>query len=287
MRLLSAELLKMRRRTATYVVLVIPIIFMFLITSIAALSPDAVAVMTKFPAAYQNAIDYGVGALATLLAVAYAAAIAGADWNWGVLRNVIARGESRVRYILAKAGAIAIALAIGVAIISLVSLAFGLLVGLLARIQLGDPLSGLSLAVLRDQFVLGLLVLLQRASIGFAVAVVLRNQVAGIVVGIVLFVGESIISTILTFATIASRVTTSGNLDPLPVQWFQFLPFAIGNEVRAAATSSSLSPSAPSDFISLFLQHVQLPIALAVLLIYLLIALLVSVLAIRREQIVA
>jgi ABC-type transport system involved in multi-copper enzyme maturation permease subunit len=286
MRLLSAELLKMRRRTATYVVLVIPIIFMLIITSIAALSPQAVGLIAQFPAAYQNAIDYATGALGTLLAVAYAAAIAGADWNWGVLRNVIARGESRVRYILVKAAALAIVLTIGVAIISIVSLVFGILIGVLSRVQLGDPLSGLSLAVLRDQFGLGLLVLFERASIGFAVAVVLRNQVAGIVVGIVLFVGESIISTILTFASIASRVGTEG-FQPLPVQWFQFLPFAIGNEVRAAATSSELSPGAASDFTSLFLQHVQLPLALAVLLIYLLIALLVSVLAIRREQIVA
>jgi ABC-type transport system involved in multi-copper enzyme maturation permease subunit len=287
MRLLSAELLKMRRRTATYVVLVIPIIFMLLITSIAALSPDAVALMAQFPAAYQNAIDYGVGALGTLLAVAYAAAVAGADWNWGVLRNVIARGESRVRYILVKAGAIAIVLTIGVAIISIVSLAFGVVIGIFSRVQLGDPLSGLSLAVLRDQFVLGLLVLFERASIAFAVAVVLRNQVAGIVVGIVLFVGESIISTILTFASIAGRITSNSGLQPLPVQWFQFLPFAIGNEVRAGATSSALSPGAAGDFTSLFLQHVQLPVALGVVLIYLLVALLVSVLAIRREQIVA
>ena len=37
----------------------------------------------------------------------------------------------------------------------------------------------------------------ERAAIGFAVAVLLRSQVAGVVVGIVLYIGESILSTIL------------------------------------------------------------------------------------------
>lgn len=286
MRLIRAELLKMRRRTATYVVLSIPIALMVLITTIATNDREAIQLIAGFPAAYQTGLDYALGALGTLLAMAYGAMIAGADWNWGVLRNVIARGESRARYILAKAVAIGGVLTIGVVIISVVSLAFIVLVGLLSNIRLGDPLSGLSLAVLRDQFFFGLLVLLERASIGFAVAVVLRSQVAGVVVGIVLFIGESIISSILTVASIGERLIEPGT-PPAPVQWFQFLPFAVGNEVRAAATSAALSPASGGDFISLFLTRAELPAALVVLLAYLAAALAISVLAIRREQIVA
>jgi hypothetical protein len=286
MRLVSAELLKMRRRSATYVVLIVPIVLMVLITSVAAFQEDAIRLVAQFPAAYQTAIDYALGALGTLLAMAYAAAIAGADWNWGVLRNVIARGESRVRYILAKAGSIGIVLTLGVVIISVVSLAFVMLVGLLSKVSLGDPLSGLSLAVLRDQFFLGLLVLFERAAIAFAVAVVLRSQVAGIVVGIVLFFGEGILSTILTVAALAGTISDSGPAR-LPVQWFQFLPFAIGDEVRAAATSAASGVIGGDALDSLFLTRVGLPASLVVLLLYLAIALLISVLAIRREQIVA
>jgi ABC-type transport system involved in multi-copper enzyme maturation permease subunit len=286
MRLISAELLKMRRRTATYVVLSVPIVLMVLITALAASDEEAIELIAGFPGAYQTALDYALGALGTLLAMAYAAMIAGADWNWGVLRNVIARGESRTRYILAKAVAIAIVLTIGVAIISAVSLAFVVLVGVLSSVRTGDPFSGLSLAVLRDQFFLGWLVLLERASIGFAVAVVLRSQVAGVVVGIVLFIGESVISSILLVSLIATRLADPGGA-PLPVQWFQFLPFAVGNEVRAAATSAAAAPTSGDDFISLFLTRAELPAALVVLLLYLVAALAISVLAIRREQIVA
>ena len=274
----------MRRRTATYVVLVIPIVLMVLITTLAASDRDTINVIGQFPAAYQTAMDYALGSLGTLLAMAYAAAIAGADWNWGVLRNVIARGESRIRYLLAKAGAIAIVLTIGVVVISIVSLAFIVLIGLLTQIRMGDPLSGLSLAVLRDQSFLGLLVLFERASIAFAVAVVLRNQIAGVIVGIVLFIGESIISSILLLTSIGRQVFEPGS-PPLPVQWFQFLPFAVGNEVRAAATGAPTSLG--SDFTSLFLTRADLPVALAMLLAYLVIAIGISLLAIRREQIVA
>jgi ABC-type transport system involved in multi-copper enzyme maturation permease subunit len=286
MRLISAELLKMRRRTATYVVLSVPVVLMVLVTILVASDKDAIQLIAGFPAAYQTALDYALGALGTLLAMAYAAMIAGADWNWGVLRNVIARGESRTRYILAKAVAIAVALTIGVLIISVLSLAFVVVVGLGSKIRIGDPLSGLSLAVLRDQFFLGWLVLLERASIGFAVAVVLRSQIAGVVVGIVLFIGESIISSILLVSLILARQADPGGA-PLPVQWFQFLPFAVGNEVRAAATSAASTPTSGDDFISLFLTRAELPAALVVLLLYLAGALAISVLAIRREQIVA
>jgi ABC-type transport system involved in multi-copper enzyme maturation permease subunit len=258
---------------------------MVLITALAASDKEAIQLIAGFPGAYQTAVDYALGALGTLLAMAYAAMIAGADWNWGVLRNVIARGESRTRYILAKAVAIAIVLTIGVLIISAVSLAFVVFVGLLSNVRMGDPLSGLSLAVLRDQFFLGWLVLLERASIGFAVAVVLRSQIAGVVVGIVLFIGESIVSSILLVALIAEKLADPGA--PLPVQWFQFLPFAVGNEVRSAATSAAASPTNGGDFISLFLTRAELPAALVVLLVYLAVALAISVLAIRREQIVA
>jgi ABC-type transport system involved in multi-copper enzyme maturation permease subunit len=147
-------------------------------------------------------------------------------------------------------------------------------------------LSGLSLAVLRDQFFLGLLVLFERASIAFAVAVVLRSQLAGVIVGIVLFIGESIISTILTVASLGTRFLDTG-AQPVPVQWFQFLPFAVGNEVRAAATSAATAPTSTGDILSLLLTHPELPVALAVLLAYMVAAIAISVLAIRREQIVA
>ncbi len=49
----------------------------------------------RFPAPTRLIDQFAFATLGGLLAIVYAAAIVGADWNWGVLRNVIARGESR------------------------------------------------------------------------------------------------------------------------------------------------------------------------------------------------
>ena len=70
--------------------------------------------VTRFPAAY-GFINQFVFGLGSLLAVAYAAAIGGADWSWGVMRVVIARGEGRARYVVAKAIGLAIVLFVGTA----------------------------------------------------------------------------------------------------------------------------------------------------------------------------
>jgi ABC-type transport system involved in multi-copper enzyme maturation permease subunit len=285
MRLIRAELLKMRRRTATYVVLAIPLVLLGLITIIAAGNRDVMELIGRFPQVYATVLDYPLGGLGTLLAMAYAAAIAGADWNWGVLRNVIARGESREGYQLAKAVAIAIVLSVGVLIIFVVGLLATIVLAMLSGVRIGDPLSPASLGVLRDQVLLGFPVMLERAAIGFAVAVVLRSQVAGVVAGIVLLIGETIIRTILTAASFSSLMFEL-EITKIPVQWFQFLPFAIGDEVRAAASSGG-PPGQGGDILGLFLTHVDLPVAFVVLMMYLFGALAIAMFAVRREQIVA
>src|SRR6187402_890655 len=127
MTLLRAEILKMRRRTATYVILIVPIVLTALIYLLiggglggvaCALDIPGVAssCIIEFPGAYalMNQFAFGLGGI---LAIVYAAAIAGADWNWGVLRTIIARGESRARYLLIKAAAIALMIGIGVLLI--------------------------------------------------------------------------------------------------------------------------------------------------------------------------
>src|SRR6188472_3009228 len=128
MNLVRAEILKMRRRTATYVILIVALV----ITALVYLAigrglggiqcqfdfggVDAAGCIVEFPQAYALIGQFAF-AVGGLLAIVYAAAIVGADWSWGVLRNIIARGESRARYLLAKAVGIAIVLAVGVLIV--------------------------------------------------------------------------------------------------------------------------------------------------------------------------
>jgi ABC-type transport system involved in multi-copper enzyme maturation permease subunit len=293
MRLVRAELLKLRRRLATYVVLGVLLVLMALIYIVVALttSPgdffDPAADMLRFPTAYATIGEFVFG-LGSMLAVVYGAAFAGADWSWGVLRNVVARGESRALYILAKAAGLAIVFAVGV----LIAFAFGvvlvLLAGTLRGHEVGNPLGPTATRQLVDWLGLGYPVLLERAALGFAVAVVLQSQLAGAIVGIVLYIGEGILAAIMLGITLVGRfaggMPTPGDFEPIGPEWYQYLPFGIGDNVLAAASPGT---SIERGFEQLFLRPVPPEQAFVGVLAYLALALAVSVVAIQRQEIKA
>jgi ABC-type transport system involved in multi-copper enzyme maturation permease subunit len=284
-RLVGAELLKLRRRWASYVVLGVLVVLMALVyLLIGALSSRAdedgaagVGLILRFPNAYAviNQFVFGLG---SLLAVAYAAAIGGADWTWGVLRVVVARGEGRSRYVLAKAVGIAIALVVGVLIAYGAGILFTFGAASLASVSPGQPLGTTGTETLWMSLLLGTFVLLQRAAIGYAVAVLTRSQVAGVVVGIILFLGESILATILTVMSIGRGF--GGGLVQRETQWYQYLPFSIGDSVLSAAASSL-----PSDLSEALLQPVPLQQAIIGTGVYLVAALAIAALATERAEI--
>lgn len=288
MRLLSAELLKLRRRTATYVVLLVVLLLMVLLMGLLGTERQLVRTLLQFPTAWTAVADFPFGALGSMIAVAYAAAIAGADWNWGVLRNVIARGESRIGYVLAKAAAVTIVLAIGVAIVLLVGALLAFAMTSLAGFPSGNPVSAASLEVLGRQVLFGFPVLLERAAIGFAVAILLRSQVAGVVVGIILYIGESFLTGLLAVATLMPRLIEGGG-EPVEPQWYQYLPFAIGDQVRSAGMEGAPVGDLPmgADLGALLMGQVPLAQGLIVLGLYFGLAMGLALLRAWREEVVA
>lgn len=287
MRLVSAELLKARRRQATYVMLGVFLGLMGLIYLLAGSAFQFIGII-EFPAAYALIGQFCFG-LGGLLAVVYAAAFVGADWNWGVLRNVIARGEGRARYLLAKAAALAILLAMAMLII----FAFGILMtyvtGAIWGVPVASPLRGNGLADLLEWLALGYPVLIQRAMLGLAVAVLLRSQLAGAVVGIVLYLGEGIIRLMLTGASLVGRAGQGfgdgfeEGFQPIGPEWFQYLPISIGDYVVNAAPGGAGSISGGLE--QFLLKPVPLEIALPTVLIYLVVAIVVAVVALNRQEI--
>ncbi|HVM31452.1 MAG TPA: ABC transporter permease [Candidatus Limnocylindrales bacterium] len=288
MRLLSAELLKLRRRTATYVVLLVLFVLMVLLMGLLATEQQLMRSLLQFPSAWATVGDFVFGGLGSMIAVAYAAAIAGADWNWGVLRNVIARGESRIGYVLAKGAAVTIVLAIGVAAILLAGAALAFAITSLAGVPPGNPVAASSLEVLGRQVLFGFPVLLERAAIGFAVAIILRSQVAGVVVAIVLYVGEAFLTGLLFAATVMPRLM-EGGLDRLSPQWYQYLPFAVGEQVRMAGMRGAPGADLPigGDFAALLMGQVPLAEGLAMVAVYFGLALGLAILRVWREEVVA
>jgi ABC-type transport system involved in multi-copper enzyme maturation permease subunit len=288
-KLIRAELLKIRRRQATYVLLIIEIVLVGLIF----LTTGAVwkvSGLISFPQAYtlfqQSAFQLG-----GLIAIVFAAAYVGADWNWGVIRNVVARGESRERYLLAKFAALALVLLIALAIVFATCFLFIYMQSFLYNVPIANPFRNDGLQDLIVWFVLGFPVLLQRAAIGFAVAAIFRSQLAGAVVGIVLFLVEAVVTTILTVLTFGSRFVDDGGtgfdptsgLQPVGPEWFQFLPISIGGNVFNALPGSGGLQS--GDLSSVFLRPVPFPIAMGVVLVYMVVAVAIALIALRRQEI--
>lgn len=281
--MLGAELLKLRRRWASYVVLLLLIGLMaliFFVIGSAGSLPGGARGLVTFPSVY-GIINQFVFGLGSLLAIAYAAAIGGADWNWGVIRVIVARGESRSRYMLAKFVAVALALLVGV----LVSFAAGILFTYMAAGMsggsAGNPLSSAALDGLVRSLYLGFPVLVERAAIGFAVAVLLRSQLAGVVVGIVLYLGEAILGAILLATSLGGFLGDGGDgFQRLPPQWYQYLPISIGDSVLSRATTVP-----GQNFEDLVLTPVSLEAALVALAMYFVAALAIVVISTERADI--
>jgi len=177
----------------------------------------AARLLLTFPGAYDFILSFLFG-LGGLVAVIYGAAIAGSEWTWGTLKNAVARGESRARYMLSTFAAIALMIAIGLAI----SFALGVLLALLGATIAGVSTSGLSdadhLARLPAMAARGWFAVVEQAALGFAIATLARSQLAGIGAGIAFYFGEGFASIFLPdiiqympFAVARASIDTEGS----------------------------------------------------------------------------
>lgn len=144
--------------------------------------------LVTFPGAYDLILGFILG-LGGMFGVIYGAAIAGSEWSWGTLKAVVARGESRSRYMLSTFAAVAVVVAVGLLVTFLIG------VGTAAA---GAALSGISLEGIGDTDALGRLpelfargwvAIVAQAAVGFAVATLARSQLAGIGIGIAIYFG--------------------------------------------------------------------------------------------------
>jgi ABC-2 type transport system permease protein len=178
---------------------------------------ERVRSLVTFPGAYDQILSFILG-LGGLFAVIYGAAIAGSEWTWGTLKNAVARGESRSRYMLLTFAAIAPMLALGLAITFTIGIVAATIGANLAGISTAGLTDADTLGRLPEQLVRGWFAVIEQGALGFAIATVARSQLAGIGAGIAFYFGE-------TFATIF-----------LP-DVVKYLPFAVAR--ASLATSAS------------------------------------------------
>lgn len=288
MRLIRAELLKIRRRQATWVLFGVLIAIMAVFFLLIGGPYFRALGIVEFPQTY-GLIQQFAFAFGGLFGIVFAAAYVGADWNWGVVRNVVARGESRASYLLAKAAALGIVLAVALVIIFLVGILMALLMGPLSGVPVASPLRGDGLLDLAKWLVIGYPVLLQRALLGLFIAVLLRSQLPGAVLGIVLFLGESLLTTILTVATFTGGLFDPdnggfGGFQPADPQWFQLLPISIGGNVFSALPGGG-GVASEGGLQNLLIKPVPFEIALIGIAVYIVASLGLAIVAINRQEI--
>lgn len=177
----------------------------------------AAKALLTFPGAYDFILSFLFG-LGGLVAVIYGAAISGSEWTWGTLKNAVARGESRARYMLSTFAAIALMVGIGLAI----SFALGILLALLGATIAGVSTSGVTdadtLTRLPAMAARGWFAVVEQAALGFAIATLARSQLAGIGAGIAFYFGETFATIFLPdivkympFAVARASVSTGGS----------------------------------------------------------------------------
>jgi ABC-2 type transport system permease protein len=198
MRLFIAGLRKLIRRPATWITFGVLVALMALIfvaigataerVSNQAQGVAALAALT-FPRAYDSVLSFLLG-LGGLFAVIFGAAIAGSEWTWGTLKNAVARGESRARYMVASFAAAAALLAVGVVLAFLLGVVAALIGATLAGVSTAGVGDAATLGALPEKLLRGWVGAVEQAALGFAIATVARSQLAGIGAGIALYFGE-------------------------------------------------------------------------------------------------
>lgn len=222
MGLLRVSLMKLLKRPVSWVVLAILlglIVLVFVGLGASAgqpMNPNAqlqVRLALSFPNAYSTLVGI-ILSFGGLLAVTYGAAVIGADWAWGTIRTIIARGESRMRYTVVTFVAIAIMLGVGV----LAAFALGSVVAVFAADMAGYDSAGATdpgtLATIPDLLGRTWLGVAEQAAIGFAIAMLFRSQLAGVAAGLAFYFGEIFLG-----------------LVPLAADVMPYLPFNVANAV--------------------------------------------------------
>jgi ABC-type transport system involved in multi-copper enzyme maturation permease subunit len=152
--------------------------------------------MVTFPGAYDLILSFMLG-LGGLVAVIYGAAIAGSEWSWGTLKNAVARGESRTRYVLSTFAAIAVMVAVGLAITFVLGVGIALVGASIAGVSTSGLTDADTLARLPALAWRGWFSVVEQAALGFAIATLTRSQLAGIGAGIAFYFGEGFASIFL------------------------------------------------------------------------------------------
>jgi hypothetical protein len=232
MRLLLSGFRKLRRRPATFVTFGLLVGLLILIVIAVGATANSSAAngngaergaaardLLTFPGAYDRMLEFILG-LGGLFAMIDGAAIAGSEWSWGTLKSAVARGESRVRYMLLTFASIGLMIAIGILIAFAVAVVAAIVGAHLANISTSGLSDTSTLGQLPGHLLKGWIAVCEEAALGFTIATLTRSQLAGIGAGIAFYFGESFASIFLPDVV-------------------KYMPFSVANAAVASGSAST------------------------------------------------
>jgi ABC-type transport system involved in multi-copper enzyme maturation permease subunit len=205
MRLFFSGLRKLVRRPASWVTLGLLIGLLALIIIAVGATANARTNVTReaaaktlvtFPEAYDRLLQFITG-LGGLFAVIYGAAIAGSEWSWGTLKSAVARGESRVRYMMISYVTVAVMIAFGILLTFAVGVIAAIIGAHLANVSTSGLGDSATLSDLPERLVKGWVAVVEEGALGFTIATLARSQLAGIGAGIAFYFGEGFAAIVL------------------------------------------------------------------------------------------
>lgn len=135
--------------------------------------------LLTFPTAFEAVISI-VFAFFGLVALIYVATASGSEWSWGTLKVAVTRGQSRWQYTVATFASLAIVLLVGMLITFAAGVVAVVIGASIAGLAVGNPVDPSALAGVLFKLVRCWIALTGLTSVGYAVAMVAKSQMAGI-----------------------------------------------------------------------------------------------------------
>jgi ABC-type transport system involved in multi-copper enzyme maturation permease subunit len=192
--------------------------------------------LLTFPDAFEAVISI-IFAFFGLVALIYVATASGSEWSWGTLKVAVTRGQSRWRYTVATFASLAIVLLVGMLIAFAAGIVAVFIGASIAGLAVGNPGDPSALAGAFFKLVRCWIALTGLTSVGYAVAMVAKSQMAGIGTVIGYFIAS---------------IFAPALLPDIVKEVFKYLPFsAAGDSIGiagpattgAGSTTTALDPN--------------------------------------------
>jgi ABC-2 type transport system permease protein len=268
-RLISAEMFKMRKRSMSRVLLfiLVGLIIVFYLVLLAVSNanlphtgarigniPNLLGLPVALPFALSLMSWFG-----TILAIVLAASSIGSEYNWRTIRTTVVSSEGRFKLLIAKLISVAIFILIGLVI----GLTAGFIMSLITTAIGGYKFdfSFFTGTYLWDQFLQfwrTFFVIIPFALMGFMFAIIGRSAMPGIAAGIGIFFGEQIITGFMYLAKgwIATIPNYLLNANVQVITALAKLPSGFGGGMGGGGSSDIQAPSVTHAFIVLSIYSV-------------------------------